>query len=365
MFEITSEDGNARVGKLKTVHGTIKTPFFMPVATKAALKHVSQHELEQIGAEAIIANAFILYLKPGLEVIEKFHGIHNFMKWNKVIFTDSGGFQMLREDFLIKATDEGIHFKSPFDGTKHLITPEKAIEIENRINSDVAMTLDELPHYGNDYEANVKSVKRTHEWAVRCKKAHNNDKQLLFGIAQGSVFRDLREKSMKFIDELDFDGIALGGLCIGESKKEMYEMIDFSIKFASEKKPRYLMGVGSPADVINAIAHGVDVFDSAFPTRNARHNCLFTQKGNIDVAKKIYEKDESPIDEECDCYVCKHFSKAYMGHLIRVGEPLGLRYASIHNLHFVQKTVEKARKYIESNEFEELRKSFAASKENL
>ena len=358
MFKLITEDSGARIGKLKTKHGSIETPFFMPIATKGTAKQVSNDELKQIGSEAIIANAFILYLKPGLDVINKFKGIHNFMKWDKTIFTDSGGFQILSKTFLYEHNDKGVYFKNPFDGSKKFLTPEDIIKIEENIGGDVIMTLDFVPHYGKDKEYIAESIRITHLWADRCLKAHKNKKQLLFGICQGGTFRDLREKSTKFINNLDFDGVALGGLGIGEGRDLMFNTIKFSMKFIDIDKPRYLMGVGSPEDIIEAIGAGIDCFDSRFPTMNARHGGIFTSKGKINIERSIYRYDEDPLDKSCRCYVCKNFSKAYIHHLYRTYEPIRDRYGNIHNLFFIQNLINKCRKAIKNNEFVDFKKKF-------
>ena len=355
MFELINEHNGARLGKLKTSHGIIQTPFFMPVATKAAVKHVSNEELKKAGTEAIISNSFVLYLKPGLDHIKQ--GLHKFMNWDRVIFTDSGGFQMLSEDFLIKADDHGVTFRSPFDGQKHLLTPEDVIKIEQHLKADVIMALDDVPHYGNSKKYIAESLKRTHYWAERCKESHTS-KQLLFGIAQGGTFRDLREKSIRTLNELDLDGVALGGLCIGESKDKMFDMVKLSNKLIPKDKPRYLMGVGSPEDIVQSVENGVDIFDSCFPTRNARHNHLFTSKGHIKISNRQYRDDQKPIDKACDCYVCKNFTRAYIHYLMKVREPNGLHYASYHNVYFVQDLIKNIRLTIKEDSFKQFKKGF-------
>ncbi len=358
MFKLINEDSNARFGKLKTRHGTIETPFFMPIATKGTVKQVSPEELKNLGSEALIANAFILYLKPGMEVINKFKGIHKFMKWNKVIFTDSGGFQILSKSFLHKADDKGVYFKNPFDGSRKFFTPEDVILIEEEIKSDVAMALDFVPHYGNDKEYIAECTRRTHLWAERCVKSHKDNKQLLFGICQGGTHKDLREKSAKFINNLDFDGVALGGLGIGEGRELMANSIKSSVKNINENKPRYLMGVGSPEDIIDGISLGIDCFDSRFPTMNARHGGIFTTDGKINIEKAEYKLSEESLDKNCKCYVCKRFSKAFIHHLYRTHESINDRYGNIHNLYFIQNLIKNCRKAIKNNEFNNFRKEF-------
>ncbi len=358
MFKITAEDSNARYGRLKTKHGTIETPFFMPIATKGTAKQVSHDELKDLGSEAIIANAFILYLKPGLDVIKKFKGLHKFMNWNKVIFTDSGGFQILSKSFLHKADEKGVYFKNPFNGTKEFFRPEDIIKVEEEIDADVAMALDFVPHYGNKKDYIAECTRITHLWAERCLKAHENKKQLLFGICQGGTFNDLREKSAKFINSLDFDGVALGGLGIGEGRELMFSTIKKSLRFIDKEKPRYLMGVGRPEDVIEAVSHGVDCFDSRFPTMNARHGGIFTNKGKINIERAIFKNDEKPLDENCRCYTCRNFSRAYIHHLYRTYEPIKDRYGNIHNLFFIQNLIKECRKAIKDNEFNDFKKEF-------
>jgi queuine tRNA-ribosyltransferase len=330
----------------------------MPIATKGTAKQVSPDELKGLGTEAIISNAFVLYLKPGMDIIKQFKGIHNFMKWNKVIFTDSGGFQILSKTFLHSADDKGVYFKNPFEGKKEFFTPENIIKIEETIASDVAMALDFVPHYGNNKEYIANCTKRTHLWAERCIKSHEDKKQLLFGICQGGTFKDLREKSARFINNLDFDGIALGGLGIGEGRDLMANAIKFSTKNIDKEKPRYLMGVGSPEDIIDGIKLGIDCFDSRFPTMNARHGGIFTSKGKINIEKACYKSDEKPLDENCRCYVCKNYSKAFIHHLYKTYEPIKDRYGNIHNLFFIQNLIKECRKAIKDNEFESFRKKF-------
>lgn len=358
MFKLITKDSDARLGKLKTKHGTIQTPFFMPIATKCTAKQVSQEELLELGSEAIIANAFILNLKPGLDIIKKFGGIHKFMKWNKIIFTDSGGFQILSKSFLHKANDNGVYFKNPFDGNKKFFRPEDVIKLEEDIGADVIMALDFVSHYENTKNYIADCTRITHLWAERCIKAHTSNKQLLFGICQGGTFKDLREKSAKFINNLDFDGVALGGLCIGENRETLFNMVKISTNRIDEDKPRYLMGVGSPEDVLEAIGAGVDCFDSRFPTMNARHGGIFTKNGKINIEKACYRDDEKPLDEGCKCYPCKKFSKAYIHHLYRTYEPIRDRYGNIHNLYFIQNLIKESRKAIKNNEFKEFRKNF-------
>lgn len=358
MYKITSNDGNARVGKLKTKYTVAETPFFMPVATRASVKHLSSSDLNDMGCEAIIANAFHLYLKPGTSLIKKAGGLHKFMNFDKCIFTDSGGFQILSSDFFFGRTANGVIFKS-YENKQHIMTPEKCMQIQQELDSDVAMALDDVPKFGGSREHIEKSMEMTHKWAERCKESHRG-KQLLFGIAQGSVFKDLRERSVKFIDSLDFDGVALGGLCIGECKKDMYKMVKASVPHISEEKPRYLMGVGSPEDILESIGMGIDIFDSAFPTQNARHGCVFTKKGKIQVEKARFANDFKPVDS-CKCFVCQNYTRAYINHLFKAKEMLGMRLASYHNLFFIHELLRDARKAIRKGEFLKFKKGFLKS----
>ncbi|RLE39342.1 tRNA guanosine(34) transglycosylase Tgt [Candidatus Woesearchaeota archaeon] len=370
MFKIKKKDNSssARLGELKTEHGNIETPFFMPVATKVTPKHVSVLDLKTIKAKAIICNAFVLYLNPGVELIRKANGVHKFMNYDDVIFTDSGGFQMLSNAFLHKVNNEGVTFKSPFDGKKKLIKPEDIMKIELDLKADVAMTLDDVPHYSKDRRYIDISMKRTHLWAERCKREHDKlkdetgIKQLLFGITQGGVFPDLRKKSAKFINSLDFDGIALGGLCLGEGRDLMFQMVDVLVPNLDENKPRYLMGVGSPIDLLEAVARGIDIFDSRFPTMSARHLSLFTNNGVVRIGKAEYKHDFNSLDPECNCYVCKNFTRAYLHYLARVKEPVAMRYFSYHNLYFIQQFIEKIKDSIKKGQFEDLRYQFMKKK---
>jgi len=327
MFKIKASQGSARAGTLKTSHGKLKTPFFMPVATKGAVKWVSNHELEETETDCIICNAYLFSIRPGLEIIKKAGSIHDFIGWKKGIFTDSGGFQTLSKQFLIEVSEDGVKFRNPFDKSERFLTPEKAIQ--------------------------------TTRWAERCKKAHKNKKQLLFGICQGALNEKLREKSAKEIDKLDFDGNALGGLCIGETVAERNKMVKISNSQFQENKPRYLMGVGSPKDILKCISLGVDIFDSCFPARIARHRTAMTSKGNINILNARFAKDFEPLDKECDCFTCQNHSKAFIRHLVKTKEENGQRLLSIHNIAFVQALVKKARHAIEEQKFDKLVKKYS------
>lgn len=357
-FEIITTDGKARTGILKTRHGNVETPAFMPVATKASVKYLLPHELEEAGTQAIIANAFVLSLRPGLDVIKKHKGLHEFMQWNKTIFTDSGGFQMLEPSFFLKKNENGIEFRNPFDGAKLFATPELIADIQQTVHSDVAMVLDDVvPHNATRKQAE-EAVKNTTTWAKRFLLAHKDKGQLVFGITQGGMFKDLREQSAKEINKLNFDGIAIGGLCIGENLKTMHEMLKASLSQIDPEKPRYLMGVGSPVDLLEAIEAGVDIFDSAMPTRNARHNELFSSQGKITIDKKEFCNDEKPVDKDCSCTVCKNYTRAYLHHLARCGEETGQRLNSHHNIWFIQNLMAKAREAIKQKKFAQFKKEF-------
>ncbi len=362
MFNLMHTDKNtaARAGKLSTNHGIIDTPAFMPVATKATVKTITPDELYEMGTEVLISNAFHLLLSPGMEVIRKSGGLHKFMNWQGGIFTDSGGFQMIRKDFPFKINDEGIIYKNLRDGKKYSYTPEICLENQKILGSDVAMILDECPSYGSEFGVVKASMERTIKWAKMAKDVEQNHGQLFFAILQGGTFAELRKKCAQELIEMDFDGYGIGGLSIGEPKEIMNDVLKLSVPLVPEDKARYLMGVGSPIEILNAIESGIDIFDSAFPTRNARHQTLMTSKGSIDIARNKFTADFSPIDENCCCYTCKNFTRAYLHHLFKESELLALRLASIHNLHFIQSIVKGAREAILEDGFPEYRKNVIA-----
>lgn len=358
MFEVVGEDENARAGKLHTAHGTVDTPCFMPVATKGSVKTLSSDELGDMDIEAIISNAFVLYLKPGIDVIEKAGGLHRFMNWDRTLFTDSGGFQMLKKEFVFNVSEKGVMFRSPFDDTRHMFTPEKCVEVQEVLESDVVMVLDDCPPYGKDHKHMRDSIMRTTNWAKRSKVAHKHKKQLLFAIVQGGVFRNLREKSATSLVEMDFDGYGIGGLSIGETRKKMFEVLEYTLPLLPEEKPRYLMGVGSPGELLESISLGVDIFDSAFPTRNARHNAVYTRNGSYNITRGKYTNDFSPLEEGCNCYACQKYTRAYVRHLMVVYEMLGMRLITIHNLHFLRELMRKTRETVLENRFSKFKKEF-------
>jgi queuine tRNA-ribosyltransferase len=368
MFSTKNQDEKtqARTGILNTSAGKVQTPFFMPVATKMTVKSISPFELHDMGVESIISNSYILYLRPGTKMIQEAGGIHKFMRYDGNIFTDSGGFQMLSKSFLVEVNDKGIRFRDPFSERQHFLTPEDAVKVQHEIGSNVAMCLDHVPPVMQEREHITDAVERTHRWAERCKKYHDSHdgknaygkRQLLFGITQGGIFEDLREKSAKYINSLDFDGIAIGGHCIGEPKEKMHASIKKQMSQFNRQKPVYLMGVGSPVDIIESVALGVDCFDSIYPTKHARHAHVFTKKGMIKIDKGRFAKDFSPLDSECSCYVCKNFTRAFLHHLTRVEDHTFTRYLSYHNVYFLTNLMKEIRKAIDNNEFYEYKKEF-------
>ena len=368
VFDIIASDkkSKARTGILHTKSGSIETPFFMPVATKMTAKFVSPDDFMKMDAKAVISNAFILSLKPGAKLIKKAGGIGKMMAWNGINFTDSGGFQMYTDSLYIGSDENGVRFKNPYTGKELYITPEKDMQIQLDINSDVAMCLDSMPLIENSKKEIIKAIEKTKNWAERCKKYHckkqdklsKEKRQILFGIIQGGIHSDLRKISAKDLVKMDFEGYSIGGLALGEPKKEEYEMIEVCKKIIPENKPVYLMGAGHPLELLEAINRGCDMFDSRFPTRNARHGSIYTWKGKINLLNKKYENDLKPLDEMCDCFSCKNYSKAYIRYLLKQKEGTGYRLASIHNLNFLQSLMKKAREEIKKGKFQNLLKNF-------
>jgi len=363
-FELIKKDKNskARAGVIHTSHGDILTPIFMPVGTQGAIKAVEHRELDEIGAQIILGNTYHLYLRPGTEILEKFGGLHRFINWSKPILTDSGGFQIYSLSELRKIHEDGVEFKSHIDGSLHFFSPEKVIYIQRAIGSDIMMVLDECVGYPAQYDYVKKSVELTTRWAKRAYEyfcltsSLYEHRQFLFGIVQGSVFKDLRKISAYDLTQIDFDGFAIGGLAVGESTEEMYEITDFTTDLLPETKPRYLMGVGRPENLLEAIERGVDMFDCVMPTRNGRNAYLFTSKGVLSIKNSQYKDDPSPVDDECNCYTCKNFSRAYLRHLFVAKEILALQLASIHNLRFYLNLISEARKMILEDKFTEWKK---------
>jgi queuine tRNA-ribosyltransferase len=350
-FQLTHTDGRARAGVLRTSHGEIHTPVFMPVGTQATVKAVPPRDLEAMEAQIILANTYHLYLRPGDELIARRGGLHRFMGWSRPILTDSGGFQVFSLSTIRKIDDDGVTFKSHLDGSFHRFTPEKAISIQENLGADIIMCLDECPP-STDRDYNPIALARTHAWAVRCRQAHRRADQALFGIVQGGIFPDLREQSARFLTALDFPGYAIGGLAVGESKADMFQVIAWMDDLLPADKPRYLMGVGEPTDLIRAVARGVDMADCVLPTRLARHGAAFTRDGRINMRNRIYAEDDRPIDPECGCYACRHFSRAYIRHLLQAGEILGMYLMSIHNIAFLLDLMREMRAAIVEGRFQ-------------
>jgi queuine tRNA-ribosyltransferase len=356
-FNIDAKDKNtkARACTIKTYHGTIETPIFMPVGTVGSVKTVTPHNLYDIGAQIILGNTYHLHLRPTESVIEKFGGLHKFISWEKNILTDSGGFQVFSLSELNKITEEGVEFRSHLDGRKLFISPEKSIQIQTKIGADIMMAFDECVSLPCEKSYAEKSIDLTYRWALRSKNAKLNEKQALFGIIQGAIFKDLRKKSSEQITSIDFDGFAIGGLSVGEKKDEMYEITDYTTDFMPENKPRYLMGVGTPEDILNCIGFGVDMFDCVMPTRNARNGLLFTSKGRLHIKRADWIHNDESVDKECNCYTCKNFSKGYLRHLYKAGEYLALHLNTIHNLHFYLSLVKDARNAIKKGCFDKFK----------
>ncbi|HAX61655.1 MAG TPA: tRNA guanosine(34) transglycosylase Tgt [Elusimicrobia bacterium] len=359
-FELLKKSGSARVGILHTAHGNIETPCFMPVGTLGTVKTLSPAELIEINAQIILGNTYHLYLRPGIEVLKNAGGLHKFINWQKPLLTDSGGFQVFSHSKLRKITGEGVEFTSHIDGSKHFFTPEKVIEIQQIFGSDIMMVLDECVPYPVEHEYAKSSLELTLRWAKRSKirDEGRGTSQLLFGIIQGSTYKDLRKESAEKTVEIGFDGYALGGLSVGEPNELMYEIISETEKFLPENKPRYLMGVGTPKDLWECVERGIDMFDCVLPTRNARNGQLFTSTGKINIRNAEYKNDFSPLDKECDCYTCKNFSRAYLSHLFRCDEILGLRLATLHNLTFMLNLSQRIRESIKTEKFRQEKKDF-------
>ena len=351
----TDTGTNARLGQLRTAHGLVNTPIFMPVGTKATVKTCSPRDLVDLGAEIILGNTYHLYLRPGHNIIRQAGGLHKFMAWKKPILTDSGGFQVFSLGASRTITEEGVEFKSEIDGQKHMITPERSIEIQNALGADVIMIFDECPAHTTDRAYIENSMQMTLRWAERCRRAHQNSNQLLFGIVQGGFFADLRRSSVEGTVALDFPGYAIGGLSVGERKDLMYETLAATAPLLPEDKPRYLMGVGTPEDLVYGVSCGIDMFDCVMPTRNARNGSLFTTTGGIKIRNAQYKTDFTPLDPSCICYTCQHFTRAYMRHLHLENEILGHRLKTIHNLHFYLSLMRGIRLAITNGSFTKLK----------
>jgi len=357
-FELLATDGSARAGILHTPHGSIPTPVFSPVGTVATVKAVPPRDLVDLGASLILANTYHLHLRPTDELIRDMGGLHHFMQWDKPILTDSGGFQVFSLTDMNKIDDDGVTFRSHLDGSKLRFTPERVMQIQENIGADIIMCFDECPE-PTDRAIVEKAVERTHNWARRCREAHPDDStQALFGIIQGGIYPDLREKSANFLQSLDFPGYALGGLAVGETKQQMYDTLDVTLPHITTQKPRYLMGVGDPDDLVQAVSRGIDIFDCVIPTRLARHGTVLTSLGRINMRKQMYKRDNSPLDTDCDCYCCQNFEKAYLRHLVHAKELLGHYLLSLHNIRFLIQHMERMREAIIEGRLEAYAKSF-------
>ena len=359
-FELLKTDDRtaARRGRLHLTHGVVETPIFMPVGTQATVKAMSPHEMAEIGTQILLSNTYHLFLRPGHEIVREAGGLHKFMCWNKPILTDSGGFQVFSLAEIRKIREEGVEFRSHIDGRRIFISPEYDMEIQQALGADIAMAFDECSPYPCDHARAQAAMERTHAWAKRCQLAHIRQDQALFGIVQGAFYKDLRVESAKALADMDFPGYGIGGLSVGEPKPLMYEMLEELMPHMPEDKPRYLMGVGSPDCLLEGIERGVDMFDCVLATRIARNGTVFTKNGRLVVRNNQYARDFRPLDESCDCYVCKNFSRAYIRHLIKAEEILAARLTSYHNLYFLIRLMDRAREAIEQNRFPEFKHEF-------
>jgi len=358
VFKISKTSGKARAGELQTAHGTVLTPVLCPVGTQASVKTLTPDEVRGIGMRMILANTYHLYLRPGIETIEKHGGLHKFMGWSGAILTDSGGYQVFSLAKLRQVNDAGVTFRSHIDGSAHTLTPELAVKYQESLDSDIAMALDEVPANDESHERVYTAMLRTHAWAERCLKAHRRCAQSLYAIVQGGVFPELREQSAKVLTAMGFDGYAIGGLSIGEPKQITFEIVGQTAEMLPVDKPRYLMGVGAPEDIFEGIARGIDIFDCALPTRVARNGALYTKTGRIDILNARYKEQTNPLEDNCDCYTCRHFSAGYLHHLFRSQELLAYRLATIHNLAFMQHLIVNIRQSILDSSFAEVKARF-------
>lgn len=360
-YELIKEDKHtgARLGKIHTSHGVINTPIFMPVGTQATVKSMTSEDLEEMDANIILGNTYHLYLRPGQEIMEKAGGLHKFMRWDRPILTDSGGFQVFSLNDLRKITEEGVEFCSHLDGSRHFMSPEKSIDMQNTIGADIIMCFDECAPADADYEYTKKSMEMTTRWAKRCKDAHRRpDDQALFGIVQGGMYEDLRAESVRGLTEIDFPGYSIGGLSVGESKDTMYRILDATVPLLPKDKPRYLMGVGSVDALLEGVIRGVDMFDCVLQTRIARNGTAMTSQGKVVVRNATYKEDFTPLDPECDCFVCRNYTRAYLRHLVKCNEILGARLLTYHNLYFTLKLMEKVRNAIMEDNLLAFKESF-------
>ncbi len=359
-FEVHATDGSARAGRLSFARGQVETPVFMPVGTYGAVKAVTPAELQQAGVQMILSNTFHLMLRPGIEVIKRHRGLHRFMQWPGPILTDSGGYQVFSLAAIRKMTEEGVLFRSPVDGAEVFLSPELAVEIQHQLDADVVMVLDECTAYPATFAQAQASMRMSLRWAQRCKDVQGSRGHALFGIVQGGMYADLRGESASALVDIGFDGYAVGGLSVGESAHQREVMLDASVRFLPSEKPRYLMGVGNPEDIVEAVRRGVDMFDCVIPTRNARTGFLYTRQGILRIRNSRYRKDARPVDEGCGCYTCRHYSRSYLRHLDRCGEILGARLNTIHNLHYYQTLMRELRRAIIANTLDDYIEEFYA-----
>jgi queuine tRNA-ribosyltransferase len=355
----TCKQSGARLGRLHTPHGIIDTPAFMPVGTQATVKSMSPEELKEMDAHIILSNTYHLFLRPGHEIVKEAGGLHRFMNWDRPILTDSGGFQVFSLSEMRKITEEGVHFRSHLNGDKLFISPEKSVEIQNALGADIIMAFDECPPYPADYDYVKQSLERTTRWAERCLASHARpNEQALFGIVQGGMYEDLRRQSAAELTSLDFPGYAIGGLSVGEPKALMYEVLDYTVPLLPEDKPRYLMGVGSPDALIEGAIRGIDMFDCVLPTRIARNGTTMTSQGRLVIRNAKYARDYGPLDPECGCYTCRHYSRAYLRHLIKADEIFGVRLTTYHNLYFLLQLMREIRQAILEDRLLDFRDQF-------
>ena len=360
-FRLIKTCAGARAGELITPHGLVPTPVFLPVGSQGAIKTLTPEEVKDIGIKMVLANTYHLYLRPGIEVVAKMGGLHKFMAWDGAILTDSGGYQLFSLAPLCKVSDEGVTFRSHIDGSEHFLTPELAIQYQEALGADIIMVLDECSAYGDSLEKVQRAMLRTHRWAERCQKAQKRHDQALYAIIQGGIFPQLRRQSAEYLTSLGFAGYAIGGLSVGEPKKVTLGMVEEMASLLPEDKPRYLMGVGSPEDIVEGVARGIDIFDSALPTRVARNGALFTWQGRRNIKNAAFSRMDQPIVPDCDCYTCRTFSAAYLHHLFKCEELLAYRLATIHNLSFIHNLMGKIRSAILDGTFSAFRDNFLAS----
>lgn len=364
-FQLQINDGKARRGEITCAHGKIQTPTFMPVGTVATVKAIKVSDVKNSGTEIILGNVYHLMLRPGPELIEQLGGLHKFMGWNGPILTDSGGFQVMSLSKIRKISDQGVEFSSHIDGTKYFLTPEKSIEIQYQLGSDITMIFDECVEFPTSYEKAKDAMERSILWAHRSRNTfQKRDGYGIFGIMQGSTFKDLREISAKKLIEIGFDGYAIGGLAVGEGQKEMFEILDYATDFLPQNKPRYLMGVGKPSDIVGAVARGVDMFDCVIPTRSGRTGQAFVRNGAINIRNTKYRNDSKPLDEKCICYACKNHSRAYLHHLVKANEILGAMLMSEHNIFYYQDLMREIRDTIQQKSFDQFAKAFFIAHQN-